>query len=141
MDYIATYKDRFGVEPIVEVLNEHGITIALSTYYEHAARSFGPTAAELEDAYAANEVKAHALLGGAMSVFHDHCLLGSDEILDATTNDLSDSDLHLQPERVRLTPVQVSLHDMSELWSGFATGYRVSQAYEACVVLIDSTRD
>ena len=56
MDYIATYKDRFGVEPIVEVLNEHGITIALSTYYEHAARGFGPTAAELEDAYAANEV-------------------------------------------------------------------------------------
>ncbi len=56
MDYIASYKDRFGVEPIVEVLNEHGITIALSTYYERAARGFGPTAAELEDAYAANEV-------------------------------------------------------------------------------------
>ena len=56
VDYIATYKDRFGVEPIVEVLNEHGITIALSTYYEHAAREFGPTTAELEDAYAANEV-------------------------------------------------------------------------------------
>lgn len=94
----------------------------------------------LVTAYAANEVKAHALLGGAMSVFHDHALLGSDEIRDATTADLPDSDLHLQPERVRLTPVQVSLHDMSELWSGFATSYRVSQAYEACVVLIDSTQ-
>jgi len=56
VDYIATYKDRFGVEPIVEVLTEHGITIALSTYYEHAARGFGPTEAELIDAYAANEL-------------------------------------------------------------------------------------
>ena len=56
MDYIATYKDRFGVEPIVEVLNEHGITIALSTYYAHAARGFGPTKAELVDAYAANQL-------------------------------------------------------------------------------------
>lgn len=56
MDYIASHKDRFGVEPIVEVLNEHGITIALSTYYEHAARDFGPTASELDEAYAANEI-------------------------------------------------------------------------------------
>jgi putative transposase len=45
VDYIASHKDRFGVEPIVEVLNKHGITIALSTYYEHAARDFGPTEA------------------------------------------------------------------------------------------------
>jgi putative transposase len=56
VDYIESHKNRFGVEPIVEVLNEHGVTIALSTYYEHAARGFGPTEAELEDAYAANEV-------------------------------------------------------------------------------------
>jgi putative transposase len=56
VDYIASYKDRFGVEPIVEVLNEHGITIAPSTYYDHAARGFGPTTAELEEAYATNEI-------------------------------------------------------------------------------------
>jgi putative transposase len=37
VDYIATYKDQFGVEPIVEVLNEHGVTIALSTYYARRA--------------------------------------------------------------------------------------------------------
>jgi putative transposase len=57
VDYIATYKDRFGVEPIVEVLNEHGITIALSTYYEYAARRFGPTETELDDAYAVERVR------------------------------------------------------------------------------------
>lgn len=56
MDYIAAYQDRFGVEPIVTVLNEHGVTIALSTYYVYAARGFGPTPADLDDAYAAHEV-------------------------------------------------------------------------------------
>lgn len=95
----------------------------------------------LVTAYADKEVRAHELLGGAMSILHDHPVLGSDEILDATITDLSTSDLHLQPERVRLTPLQISLHDMSELWSGFATSYRVSQAYEACVVLINSARE
>lgn len=41
------------------MLNEHDISrIALSTYYEHAARGFGPTDAELIDAYAANELRS-----------------------------------------------------------------------------------
>lgn len=56
MDYIATHHKDFGVEPIVDVLNEHGIAIALSTYYEYAARDFGPSVAELHDAHAANEL-------------------------------------------------------------------------------------
>lgn len=38
------------------MLNEHGYQIAPSTYYAHAARGFGPTDAEVDDAYAANEL-------------------------------------------------------------------------------------
>lgn len=53
VDYIHVHKARFGVEPICAVLSEHGVTIAPSTYYAHAG---GPTAAELEDADAANIV-------------------------------------------------------------------------------------
>lgn len=94
----------------------------------------------LVTAYAGTEVKAHALLGAAMSVLHDHPLLGSDEIHDATGASMPTSDLHLQRERVRVTPLQIPLHDMTELWSGFSTALRVSQAYEVGVVLIDSTR-
>jgi Pvc16 N-terminal domain len=94
----------------------------------------------LVTAYAADEAKAHILLGRAMSVLHDHSILGGAEIRDATSGTLPDSDLHLQPERVRVTPLQLSTHDMFELWSGFATSYRVSQAYEVSVILIDSTR-
>ena len=41
IDYVRTYADRFGVEPILAVLNEHGIGVAPSTYYAHAAAGFG----------------------------------------------------------------------------------------------------
>uniref|UniRef100_UPI00123D7567 DDE-type integrase/transposase/recombinase n=1 Tax=Nesterenkonia ebinurensis TaxID=2608252 RepID=UPI00123D7567 len=54
IDYIASHQDRFGVEPIITVLSQHGIQIAPSTYYAYAARGFGPTEAELADAYEAN---------------------------------------------------------------------------------------
>jgi hypothetical protein len=51
-DYIDTYRDRFGVEPICRVLTEHGTPIAPSTYYQRALSPV--SAAELSDAYAAN---------------------------------------------------------------------------------------
>jgi len=54
--YVREYAGRFGVEPILTVLNEHGIGIAPSTYYAHQARGFGPSIQELDDAYAANEM-------------------------------------------------------------------------------------
>lgn len=37
------------------MLAEHGIQIAPSTYYAYAARGFGPTEAEYDDAYAVKE--------------------------------------------------------------------------------------
>jgi hypothetical protein len=94
----------------------------------------------LVTAYSTDEATAHVLLGRAMSILHDHPVLGEQEIHDATSADLPDSDLHLQRERLRVTPLQMSTHDMFELWSGFSTNYRPSQAYEVSVVLIDSTR-
>ena len=57
IDYVRAHADRFGVEPILAVLNQHGIGIAPSTYYAHAARGHAPTSAELTDAYLANELR------------------------------------------------------------------------------------
>lgn len=56
IDYVRIHAPRFGVEPILAVLNEHGIGIAPSTYYAHQARGFGLTNRDLDDAYAANEL-------------------------------------------------------------------------------------
>ena len=74
------------------------------------------------------------LMGGAMSVLHDHAILGRQEIRDA----LGDSNLADQVERIRITPLALSIDEMSRLWATFHTAYRISAAYECAVVLIDS---
>lgn len=82
------------------------------------------------------DVAGHHLLGRAMSVLHDHPLLGAAEIEAA----LPDNDLHHQVERVRVTYQPLSLDEMSKLWTTFQTQYRISAAYQASVVLIESAR-
>lgn len=56
VDYIRDHAHLFGVEPICAVLSEHGVKIAPSTYYTYAARGFGPTDAEFEEAYLAHRL-------------------------------------------------------------------------------------
>jgi hypothetical protein len=82
------------------------------------------------------DVAGHHLLGRAMSVLHDHALLGADEIAQA----LPDADLHQQVERVRITPQPLSLEELSKLWATFQTQYRISAAYQVAIVLIESGR-
>jgi hypothetical protein len=79
---------------------------------------------------------AHRVLGRAISTLHDHPLLGREEIANSGLA----NDLHLQAERVRMTPTPLSIDELSRLWTAFQTHYRVSAAYEARVVLIDSAR-
>lgn len=79
---------------------------------------------------------SHLLIGAAMSVLHDHPLLGREEI----NNALAESGLAGQLERIRVTPVQLSLDELSKLWSTFQAPYRFSAAYECTVVLIESSR-
>ena len=56
VQFIDDHRDRFGVEPILTVLNQHDMGIAPSTYYAHAARDFAPTEAELTEAYLVNRL-------------------------------------------------------------------------------------
>jgi hypothetical protein len=82
----------------------------------------------------------HHLLGKAMSVLYDHALLEPDEIRAATAASLPASDLDRQVERVRITLQPLSLEEISKLWTGLATQYRLSVGYEASVALIESGR-
>lgn len=77
---------------------------------------------------------SHQLLGRAMSVLMDHPLLGADEIKAALPN----NDLWQQIERIRFTLQPLPQDELSKLWTGFQTGFRLSMAYEAAVVLIES---
>jgi hypothetical protein len=81
-----------------------------------------------------NDAVSHRVMGGAMSVLHDHPLLGRGEIAGALPN----NDLGEQFERLRITLLPMSLEEMSKLWTVFQTQYRISAAYEVTVVLIDS---
>jgi hypothetical protein len=78
----------------------------------------------------------HHVLGRAMSILYDHALLGPDEIKLAFPG----SDLERQVERVRITLQPLSLEEISKMWTGFATQYRLSVGYEVSVALIDSTQ-
>ena len=83
---------------------------------------------------------AHHLLGKAMSILYDHALLGPEEIKAATSASFPDSDLDRQVERVRITLQPLSLEEISKLWTGLVTQYRLSVGYEVSVMLIDSTQ-
>jgi len=89
-------------------------------------------------AYAIDDAQpvSHRILGRAMSVLHDHPILGRREIEAALPN----TGVSEQFERIRLSLQPLALEDIFKLWSGFQTHYRLSAAYEATVVLIDSTR-
>jgi hypothetical protein len=83
-----------------------------------------------------SELVAHVLLGSAMRILHDHPVLGRAELGTA----LPESEIDAQFERVRITPQPISLEEVSKLWTGFQSEYRLSAAYQASVVLIESLR-
>ena len=82
----------------------------------------------------------HHLLGKAMSILYDHALLGPEEIRTYTSASFPASDLDKQIERVRITLQPLSLEEISKLWSGLVTQYRLSVGYEVSVMLLDSTQ-
>jgi hypothetical protein len=81
------------------------------------------------------------LLGWTTSRLHAHPLLTSEDIAGALSSFpkwLTGSDLAAQIQRVKLTPLELSLEDLSKIWSVFvAAPYLLSVAYEAGVVLVN----
>ncbi|MGP1667594.1 MAG: DUF4255 domain-containing protein, partial [Rhodanobacter sp.] len=83
-----------------------------------------------------NDGLSHRVLAAGMSTLHDHPVLNADDIRGALPgNDLAD-----QLERVRITPLALGVEELSKLWTACQASYRVSAAYEATVLLIDSQR-
>ncbi|MET7573992.1 DUF4255 domain-containing protein [Streptomyces sp. NPDC005492] len=78
---------------------------------------------------------ADRILGVAMSALHDHPELSPADLKSAARF----SNLHQQKERVRITHIPLGVEDNSKLWTAFQSHYRTSAAYEARVVLIEST--
>jgi hypothetical protein len=102
------------------------------------------------------ELEPQRLLGSAASTFHTYPTLSSSEITQALANVQPfnaapflappfnvpplQPDLALQAERVKITPVTLSLEDLSKLWSVFyQIPFSLTLAYLANVVLIERT--
>ncbi|MFF4346177.1 DUF4255 domain-containing protein [Streptomyces sp. NPDC001530] len=81
-----------------------------------------------------SDVAAQRALGRAMSLLHDHPVLGREEIRLVTP----EARLHEQFERIRISHEPLALDEMTKLWTSFNTFYRLSTTYTVSVVLIDS---
>lgn len=81
------------------------------------------------------DIISHRLLGEVMRILHDYAVLNPADIRNA----LPESDLHNQIERVKITPQNLNLEEISKLWISFQTQYRITVAYEVSVILIDSS--
>ncbi len=116
---------------------------------ERARSPLALTLAYLITAYGKNndDIESQQLLGMAMQSLHDHPEIRPadiDQALESTNLStskkelLTSSNLKHQLDRVRITPRVLSVEEISKMWATFQTPYRISAAYEASVVLIDS---
>ena len=85
------------------------------------------------------------MLGSVVTTLNTRPLLGRAEIAAMVAAALAEdpqhplglSDLADQPEIVRLSPLPLTVDELATLWSSFfQTPYRLSLAYEACVVVL-----
>ncbi|MGH7467336.1 MAG: DUF4255 domain-containing protein [Longimicrobiales bacterium] len=109
----------------------------------------------LVTAFGARNFHAEILLGYAMQLLHENPVLTRDAIrtalappspvpggagLPPVLGALGNSELADQIEQIRITPETIGLDEMSKLWSGMQTHYRLSAAYLATAVLIERRR-
>ncbi|HEY3057566.1 MAG TPA: DUF4255 domain-containing protein [Chloroflexota bacterium] len=90
------------------------------------------------------QLQPQRLLGSAVRTLHSRPVLTRELIQAAITDPtfaaaVGQSDLGQQIERVKVTPLHLSLEELSKLWSVFfQTPYALSAAYHAAVVLIEA---
>jgi hypothetical protein len=94
-------------------------------------------------AYAADndDLVAQQILASAMRIMNENPVLSRDIIRDAVSarQNLQMSDLVDQVESIKLTLQPMNLEELSKLWSSFfQTNYRISVAYQATMVLLES---
>lgn len=93
------------------------------------------------------DLEPQRLMGSVTRALHARPILTRDAILKTLQQSdappwLALSDLADQIERVRFTPMLLSLEDMSKIWSVFfQTKYALSMAYAGSVVLLETDDD
>ena len=113
--------------------------LPLRLYYLLTAY-FGENEDDIDSADAGRLMGSQRLLGRAISILLDHPILEPSAIQAG----LPPQDQVEHPfdslENVRIAFQPLALDEMSKLWSGFQTHYRLSAAFEVSMVLIESGR-
>jgi Pvc16 N-terminal domain len=111
----------------------------LSVDLHYLLTAYGSTAVD-EDFV--DETRAHHLLGSAMRVLHDYPVVTDDlrTVRAPVGQPILDTALLGEFERVKLSLDQISLEDLSKVWTALTLPYRASAAYKINVVQIESRR-
>ena len=88
------------------------------------------------------ELEPQRILGSVIRVLNDHSVLQQYEIANAIADKtfpyLVNSNLDRQVEQITFTPLNLSLEDLSKIWSVFfQTPYALCLAYKASVVIVE----
>jgi hypothetical protein len=89
-------------------------------------------------AYGPEELQTEVLLGYGMQLLHETPVLTREAIEQRLPPSLATSHLGRQVELIKVTPEAISTEELSRLWSALQSKYRVTAAYRASVVLIES---
>ena len=131
--------------------------IGLPSHDGHGNRTSNPPLAldlhYLLTAYGNEDLQAEVLLGYAMQLLHETPVLARESIrktlnpssvngniLPSIYQALRAVDLAEQVEQIKITPTSLNTEEMSRLWSALQAHYRPTAAYQASVVLIESSR-
>ena len=91
--------------------------------------------------YGETDLAAERMMGSVMSILNAYPFLTPQQIEKAVEKNsfLKGSDLSEQVEKVKLTPIFMSLEELSKLWTVFfQVSHRIALVYQASVLLIDA---
>lgn len=88
------------------------------------------------------DLEPQRIMGSVIRALNDRAILDKDSILETIADEtfpyLVSSDLDQQVEQIIFTPLNLSLEDLSKIWSVFfQTPYALSLAYKASVVILE----
>ncbi len=86
------------------------------------------------------DAQALELLGDAMRVLHDYAIIPEslEQVRLVPGDPILDDSLHGEFEQIKVCLDQISVEDLSQIWSAFMEPYRLSVVYSVSVVQIES---
>lgn len=152
IDIGASSPDRLNLFLFQATENQGWRNLGLPTRNANGDRISNPPLAldlhYLLTAYGSADFHAEVLLGHAMFVLHEMPVLTREAIRAAIPvpppvtlpNGLTAAELADQIEQIKITPENMSVEELSKIWSALQSQYRPTAVYRASVVLIESRR-